>query len=62
MSTNNKRGFPHAEIFYFLFFKTCFGIRYLLLVRRLEINVRTTLKLLHRIIISLSLPLSLSSF
>jgi hypothetical protein len=34
----------------------------LLLVRRLEINVRTTLKLLHRIIISLSLPLLLSSF
>lgn len=42
--------------------KTCFCIRYLPLVCRLEINVRTTLKLLHLIIISLSLPQSLSSF
>jgi hypothetical protein len=39
--------------------KKSFCIRYLPLVRRLEINVRTTLKLLHLIIISLSSPIAL---
>jgi hypothetical protein len=60
MSTNNKRGFPHAEIIFKNWKKkTCFCIRYLPLVCRLEMNVRTTLKLLHLIIISLSSPVAL---